>query len=560
MASNGNYIQIYVDKACFHHPNGFDQCSEYDQKGYASFAECDNGTPKYTVYSGSKSGNSNTTNSNNSNNTSNRTEPTENNTNNNNNNTTTTPQNDPTFDRNNASFQDYYKNATAAGQAGNYDEAIDLWNKAISVAVNDDQRNNARAWLAEAQKAKGNTDLQRQNDEQLRRQEQIRQNELQKENEIKQKDRETLVNAGVTLVNLGIELFGKHEKTSPKFNGDLIDFFKRNMRCPIETFEKVSFSVKLNINANGEVKKRPLSSYYTDYKGVGSKLFEEEIERVAKLSSGLWNPATYDGKPDEVGEYRFSISFNCLNESVTKKLSSTNSEKKTKEIEKEYIDYFTRYSNEIKYINSIYTEDSVMTNFNVFQIKIPIKNGITAKHSIISVDENQIKDFVSYSDKQPYETQRKSLFGVYIDRKVILKKLLISLKANNALYTRNETSFYVCNNIDDIKNLDFQPNLVFSDKEKIENLKIIKRKTSTNADRIEGKGQNLKHRYRFYDLLRLISENGIPNYSYDFSMYDSETEFLFYCKNSFENFKSIINLNDSKVSFEDRKMVIRIKN
>lgn len=66
-------------------------------------------------------------------------------------------QNDPTFDRNNASFQDYYKRATSAGQAGNYDEAISLWNSAIAVAVNDDQRNNARAWLAEVQKAKNNS-------------------------------------------------------------------------------------------------------------------------------------------------------------------------------------------------------------------------------------------------------------------------------------------------------------------------------------------------------------------------------------------------------------------
>ena len=153
LASNGNYIQIYVDRACFHHPNGFDQCSEYDQKGYASFAECDNGTPKYTVYSGSKSGNSNSTNSNNSNNNSNTTEPTENNTNNNNN-TTTTPQNDPTFDRNNASFQDYYKRAMTAKDAGNYNQAETYLNSAISVAVNDAQKDNARQWLAVVQNAK----------------------------------------------------------------------------------------------------------------------------------------------------------------------------------------------------------------------------------------------------------------------------------------------------------------------------------------------------------------------------------------------------------------------
>lgn len=87
------------------------------------------------------------------------------NSNNNSTNQQTTQQNDPTFDRNNASFQDYYKRATSAGQAGNYDEAISLWNSAIAVAVNDDQRNNAKAWLAEAEKAKNTSNNQKQNQE-----------------------------------------------------------------------------------------------------------------------------------------------------------------------------------------------------------------------------------------------------------------------------------------------------------------------------------------------------------------------------------------------------------
>ena len=135
---NASNTQLYFtfSKLCFHFPNGFDQCSEYNQKGYASFADCDNGLPKYQVYNGINPGSSNNTSSTNTNNSS----------------SNTNNQNyDPTFDRNNASFQDYYKRATSAGQAGNYDEAISLWNSAISVAVNDDQRNNARAWLAEVQ-------------------------------------------------------------------------------------------------------------------------------------------------------------------------------------------------------------------------------------------------------------------------------------------------------------------------------------------------------------------------------------------------------------------------
>lgn len=141
-------LSYIIDKVCFAFKatNGtiLDCSSEPEiyKKGYY-YADCDNGQPKYSAYSGNTQANQTTQSKNN---------PTYSNTN-----TQTTPQNDPTFDRNNASFQDYYKRATAAGQAGNYDEAITLWNSAISVAVNDTQRNNAKAWLAEVQKAKNST-------------------------------------------------------------------------------------------------------------------------------------------------------------------------------------------------------------------------------------------------------------------------------------------------------------------------------------------------------------------------------------------------------------------
>lgn len=62
-------------------------------------------------------------------------------------------------------YLEYYNRATSAGQAGNYDEAISNWNSAISVAVNDAQRENAQAWLAEAYKAKNSSNIQRQNQE-----------------------------------------------------------------------------------------------------------------------------------------------------------------------------------------------------------------------------------------------------------------------------------------------------------------------------------------------------------------------------------------------------------
>lgn len=132
--SNSTSWQVEVTEVCF--GENWMSCTN------GCYAECDNGSPKQP----NCDKNTGSTNSTNQTNTSNQ-------------------QNDPTFDRNNASFQDYYKRATAAGQAGNYDEAISLWNSAIAVAVNDDQRNNARAWLAEAEKAKNSSNNQKQNQE-----------------------------------------------------------------------------------------------------------------------------------------------------------------------------------------------------------------------------------------------------------------------------------------------------------------------------------------------------------------------------------------------------------
>lgn len=40
-------LDIEFSNLCFHHPNGYSQCSDYEQDGYAT---CDNGAPKYTVY------------------------------------------------------------------------------------------------------------------------------------------------------------------------------------------------------------------------------------------------------------------------------------------------------------------------------------------------------------------------------------------------------------------------------------------------------------------------------------------------------------------------------
>lgn len=174
LAPTNSMLYFTFSKLCFHFPNGFDQCSEYPSKNYAGFAECDNGIPKY-VKAGNNNNNQNSS-SNNSNNSSS-----------NQGNTITHQQNDPTFDRNNASFQDYYKRAMAAKDAGNYDQAENLLNSAISVAVNDAQRDNAQGWLDEVQKAKANANNQAKNaeiqKENARRAEEERQRKIQQQKE-----------------------------------------------------------------------------------------------------------------------------------------------------------------------------------------------------------------------------------------------------------------------------------------------------------------------------------------------------------------------------------------
>ena len=52
--SSNTSLSFTFSKVCFYHPEGFDSCSDYNQKGYASYADCDNGSPKYQVYDGKK--------------------------------------------------------------------------------------------------------------------------------------------------------------------------------------------------------------------------------------------------------------------------------------------------------------------------------------------------------------------------------------------------------------------------------------------------------------------------------------------------------------------------
>lgn len=171
--TNGNFggeseLSVIFQDACFTFKNSngtiLDDCSSDPgtfRKNY--YSDCDNGSPNIKKYDGSSTNNSSG-------------------------NTITHQQNDPTFDRNNANYQDYYKRATiAAGQAGNYDEAISLWKSAISVAVNDVQKENAQAWLAEAEKAKANaTNNNIQKQQELQRQQQKQQQEKEKQQQLQQ--------------------------------------------------------------------------------------------------------------------------------------------------------------------------------------------------------------------------------------------------------------------------------------------------------------------------------------------------------------------------------------
>ncbi len=183
--SNSGLI-IEFSKVCFHHPSGFDQCAEYDQKGYASFADCDNGSPNYQVYNGTSKGSSNTSSSN----------------------TTSTNQTrrvqeaeeNKRLTEGTKTYFEYYNRATSAGQAGNYDEAISNWNSAISVAVNDAQRENAQAWLAEVQKAKANSSAQTKNAEVQRQQQLLKQQQEEQRQQQLQQGVNQITTATVDLV------------------------------------------------------------------------------------------------------------------------------------------------------------------------------------------------------------------------------------------------------------------------------------------------------------------------------------------------------------------------
>ena len=157
-------------------------------------------------------------------------------------------QNDPTFDKNNASFQDYYKRATSAGQQGKYNEAISLWNSAISVAVNDAQRDNARAWLAEAKKAKAanpnsssNNNVQNQQEEQRINREEINRKNAEVVAQ-KQLETETIINTGINVIKLLGELKNdnrekkkaKKEQEWQTVNEKIIALFDQNTRNAVD--------------------------------------------------------------------------------------------------------------------------------------------------------------------------------------------------------------------------------------------------------------------------------------------------------------------------------------
>lgn len=176
--SSSTNFTVNVTNVCF--SDRYGGCSR-TIAGYPNYADCDNGTPNYKINAklttGNPQSNAPTTNTN-------------------------SQAYDPTFDRNNASFQDYYKRATAAGQAGNYDQAISLWNSAISVAVNDAQRNNAKAWLAEAQKAKASSASTNNYQQQQIAQQQAQQQALLKQQQALQKQQQ--LQQGITQLADGI--------------------------------------------------------------------------------------------------------------------------------------------------------------------------------------------------------------------------------------------------------------------------------------------------------------------------------------------------------------------
>lgn len=162
-----------VSKVCFHHPNGFEQCTDnYNGYGdYASFAECGG---NYTIFK--KNQNTNNSNTQNSNIYSN------NSTNNNN-----SSQNNKTNQQTVNTYMDFYRQAMSAHESGNYDQAITLWNKAYEVAVNNDQRNQAKQWAEQTYQAKQSSNqLKQQQENQRIAQENARHAEEERQKKIQQ--------------------------------------------------------------------------------------------------------------------------------------------------------------------------------------------------------------------------------------------------------------------------------------------------------------------------------------------------------------------------------------
>lgn len=180
--SHSSSLPWSIDKVCFYKRDGQFWCHEKEINGYASYAlDC---SGKYNIYD--KKLNSNNQNSN---------------TSQNNNQSTQTQQTGN-------SFMDVYRQAMSANESGRYDEAITLWNKAYTVAVNDEQRNQAKQWAEQSYQAKqkGNQQIEQQKQQQENQriaQENARraEEERQKKVQAKQELINITVNGATDLIN-----------------------------------------------------------------------------------------------------------------------------------------------------------------------------------------------------------------------------------------------------------------------------------------------------------------------------------------------------------------------
>lgn len=364
---------------------------------------------------------------------------------------------------------------------------------------------------------------------------------------------ETIVNTGIQLVNLGIELFGKHTETEPKFNGNITEFIQSNLNCPTSTLENVSVKVDVAIENDGSIDDR-FSNYYTEYRGPKSNEFIEEIKRVIGLTKGMWTPSKYDGE-NAFGHYKFNVKFECINNSLVKKLSIGN--KTVSQLTEDYIDFFENYSKEFKYVNSATSEQSVILNFNVFSIEIPFHNNKPVNYSKIQFNDAIIDSYQTTFSKLSYNEQINSIFNKHGNFSNSVKQSVVfALKTNNTLYSFDKNSFYIYNNSDELKSTSkFK---VFTDDEKKENLKLIIKqiKKSGGPPRVINRNEFEKDPFNIF--LNLIYQNGTPEYSFDYKITSSQAKFTFYFKNSYDYFKSTINLEDEDLGYDDGKLIITI--